>query len=85
MRSKDDMLAELETMLTDVFRARSSGMNYPRMARAHGYVDGYMRALLDSGMASKQQLLDVVATQRRVVDGPATREVHIDEIETAAA
>ncbi|HQP37651.1 MAG TPA: hypothetical protein PLI95_20845 [Polyangiaceae bacterium] len=85
MRSKSEMLQELETMLHDIFAARTGGMNYSRLARAHGYVDGYMRALLDSGLASKQELLDIVANKRRQVDGPATREIHLDEIESAAA
>jgi hypothetical protein len=85
MRSKAEMLKELETMLHDIFVARTTGMNYSRLARAHGYVDGYMRALLDSGMASKQELLQLVAAKRGEVDGPATREVHLDEVESAAA
>jgi len=85
MRSKSEMLQELATMLQDIFAARTGGMNYSRLARAHGYVDGYMRALLDSGMASKQELLDLVASKRHQVDGPATREIHLDEIESAAA
>ena len=85
MRSKVEMLTELETMLHDIFVARTGGMNYSRLARAHGYVDGYMRALLDSGMASKQELLQLVAAKRGEIDGPATREVHLDEVESAAA
>jgi hypothetical protein len=85
MRSKAEMLKELETMLHDIFVARTGGMNYARLARAHGYVDGYMRALLDSGLASKQELLQIVAAKRGEVDGPATREIHLDEIESAAA
>lgn len=83
MSSKAEMLAELETMLHDIFAARTSGTNYPRMARAHGYVDGYMRALLDSGMASKEELLQLVASKRVQVDGPATREVRLDEVAAA--
>ena len=85
MRSRTDMLSELDTMLHDVFAARSGGMNYSRLARAHGYVDGYMRAMLDSGLASKQELLEMVSLQRHQVDGPATRELHLDEVESAAA
>lgn len=85
MRSKADMLTELGTMLHDVFVARSGGMNYSRLARAHGYVDGYMRALLESGIASKQELLDLVAAKRSQIDGPSTRELPLDEIESAAA
>jgi hypothetical protein len=85
MRSKSEMLQELEAMLRDVFVARSTGVSYARMARAHGYVDGYMRAMLESGIATKQELLEIVASQRNSVDGPAVGEMHIDEIESAAA
>jgi hypothetical protein len=85
MRSKADMLQELESMLCDVFKAKNSGVAYARLARAHGYVDGYMRALLESGLASKQELLELVANERRRIDGPATRDVHLDELESRAA
>jgi hypothetical protein len=81
MRSKAEILAELKGMLHDVFVARANGTNYPRLARAHGYVDGYMRALLESGQASKEELLELVAAERVAVAGPATREV---ALETAA-
>ena len=33
----------------DVTRARFAGGAYAKLARAHGYADGYMRALLDAG------------------------------------
>lgn len=79
MRAKAEMVEELKSMLRDLFAARSEGANYPRLARAHGYVDGYMRALLESGMASKQELLELVARERVRVDGPATEEVSADE------
>ena len=69
------MFDELRTMLRDVFQARAAGTTHPRMARAHGYVDGYMRSLLETGMASKQELLRLVAEQRAEVYGPATAEV----------
>ena len=81
MRAKADMLNELKTMLHDVFVARTGGVAYPRMARAHGYVDGYMRALLETGVATKQELLDLVARERSTVAGPATGEVTVaDEV-----
>jgi len=82
--SKDDMLAELRRLLHDVFVARAEGAHYNRLARAHGYVDGYMRALLESGHATKQELLELVAAERALVSGPATREV-ASESEIAAA
>jgi hypothetical protein len=74
MRTKPELMAELKKMLDDVFTAREKGANYARLARAHGYVDGYMRALLESGQVSKDELLDCVAAARRTAAGPATRE-----------
>ena len=64
MRSKAEVLGELRTMLSDVFTAKAAGEAYGRIARAHGYVDGYMRALLETGLVEKSELLDMVATER---------------------
>jgi hypothetical protein len=72
MVSKAEMLENLKTMLRDVFRLRNDGVAYARLARAHGYVDGYMRALLESNIADKAELLALVAAERETVDGPAT-------------
>ncbi len=75
MKSKSEMLRELEKMLNDVFAARAAGTAHPRMARAHGYVDGYMKAMLETGVADKKELLRLVARQRERIDGPATIEL----------
>ncbi len=75
MRSKVEMLEELRNMLHDVFVARSTGTSFPRMSRAHGYVDGYMRAILECGVATKGELLTLVAQERAAVSGPATIEL----------
>lgn len=75
MRSKTEMLDELKTLLRDVFAARAEGASHPRMTRAQGYVDGYMRVLLESGIASQHELLALVAEQRAAVCGPPTAEV----------
>jgi hypothetical protein len=64
MRSKDEILTELRTMLRDVFNARSEGAAYARVARAHGYVDGYMRALIESGAVPRDELLALVSQER---------------------
>jgi hypothetical protein len=69
------MLEELRNMLHDVFVARFTGTSHPRMARAHGYVDGYMAALLDCGVATKEELLTMVAEERTAVSGPATLDL----------
>jgi hypothetical protein len=76
--SKADMLENLKVMLRDVFRLRAEGAQYARLARAHGYVDGYMRVLLETGIANKSELLELVSNERSRVDGPATRSVEQD-------
>jgi hypothetical protein len=70
--SKAAMFENLRTMLRDVFRLRREGAAYARLSRAHGYVDGYMRAMMESGAATQKELLEVVAAERVKVDGPAT-------------
>ncbi len=64
MRSKAELMNDLRTMLSDVFAARAAGETYGRLARAHGYVDGYMRALLETGLVEKSELLGLVAAER---------------------
>jgi uncharacterized protein (DUF2342 family) len=73
--TKEEMLSELRGMLRDVFAAQAAGQLQARVARAHGYVDGFMRAMLDSGIADKSELLEVVATEREHVSGPALRTI----------
>ena len=85
MKSKVEVLAELRTMLADVFTAKASGEAYGRLARAHGYVDGYMRALLDLGVADQPELLQLVAAERERASGPAVRVIDPESGETAAA
>jgi hypothetical protein len=85
MRTKADMLNELKVMLYDALLAKTRGVTYPRLARAHGYVDGYMKALLDSGIASNQELLEFVAEARNTVDGPAVAQTTPSSSAEAAA
>jgi hypothetical protein len=73
MQSKPLILEELRKMLRDVFTATATGKAYARVARAHGYVDGFMRALLDTGFATKAELLELVAQERELISGPALR------------
>jgi hypothetical protein len=42
------------------------------MQRANGYADGYMQLLLDAGIVTKRELLDLVSGERSRIDGPAT-------------
>lgn len=83
MKEKAEVISELRTMLADVFAAKEKGEAYGRLARAHGYVDGYMRALLDVGLVTKAELLEVVNGERERASGPALRAMA--ELEEAAA
>ena len=73
MRTKTEVLNELRGMLRDIFAAKVAGETHARLARAHGYVDGYMRAILETGTASKEELLELVAAERERASGPAMR------------
>jgi hypothetical protein len=73
------MISELETMLRDMFAASATGAGGARLARAHGYVDGYMRAMLDLGVSTQAELLAVVAAERERFAGPALRVLERDE------
>jgi hypothetical protein len=73
MRNKTEVLQELRTMLRDIFTAKAAGETHGRLARAHGYVDGYMRAVMETGLATKEELLEIVAAERERVSGPALR------------
>ncbi len=73
MKDKSEVIADLRSMLADVFTAKAQGEAYGRLARAHGYVDGYMRALLELGFVSKDELLDIVNAERERASGPAIR------------
>lgn len=75
MKSKSEVLTELRAMLADVFKAKASGQAYDKLARAHGYVDGYMRALLELGCVTKAELLEVVNAERERSSGPAIRPI----------
>ena len=77
--SKNEMLVNLRSMLIEAFHLRNQGASYANFARSQGCVDGYMRALIDGGFATESELLMLVTEQRRVVDGPATKELVSEE------
>ena len=81
-QSKDQLITELTTLLRDLFEQRREGVAVQRLARAHGYVDGYMRVMLESGVATKSELLGIVARERETSDGPA---VQVTDSQTVAA
>jgi hypothetical protein len=64
MKDKAELMSELRSMLAAVFEAQATGEVYQRLARAHGYVDGYMRALIELGIATKGELVEMVSSER---------------------
>jgi len=85
MQSKSELLQNLRGMVRDMLRLRSEGGAYAKLARAHGYVDGYMRVLLETGVADHKELLALVADERRRHEGPATAVVQGEADELSAA
>ncbi len=85
IKAKAELLTELRGMLRDVFVAKAAGQEYGRLARAHGYVDGFMKVILDAGIATKAEVLEIVAAERERVSGPALRTLSDLDAETAAA
>lgn len=67
MTNHDHVLERASELVERVTEARFSGTTYAKLARAHGYADGYMRALIDAGLASQGDLLKLVASARRKV------------------
>ena len=67
---QDDMLRKL---LRDLFGARYSGVVQSRLARAQGYVDGYMAALLRSRIMTQREILAIIAEERSRIAGPSLR------------
>ncbi len=66
---RNELLDVLRGLLNEVLRARFDGAAYAKLARVHGYADGYMRALLDAGLAGREELIELVTTERqRFVD-----------------
>ncbi len=82
-QGKTELLENLRGMVRDMLRLRSEGGAYAKLARAHGYVDGYMRVLLETGVADSKTLLALVAEERRRFEGAPTREVVVTEEELA--
>jgi hypothetical protein len=78
-QSKTQLLENLRGMVRDMLRLRSEGGAYAKLARAHGYVDGYMRVLLETGAADDKTLLALVADERQKFDGPSTRELRVED------
>lgn len=62
--TKEGLLSRVRELVRQVTEARFEGAMYAKLARAHGYADGYMRALMDAGLVERDELLSVVGAAR---------------------
>ena len=84
-QSNHELLDNLRGLVQDMLRIRSAGGVHAKLARANGYVDGYMRVLLEAGIADHKTLLALVVDERRKFDGPATTALRSElELEAGA-
>lgn len=81
---KERLLGTLRRMLQDSFRLRNEGAPYAKLAHSQGCVDGYIRALTQSGVVNDRELLQIIADERRGVNGPSTRRVELEELSFGA-
>ena len=62
---KEELLERVSELVRQVTEARFEGALYAKLARAHGYADGYMRALIDAGLVDRDELLRAVSDARK--------------------
>ena len=83
-KSASELHEILKGLLRESMRLHADGASGQRLGRADGYVDGFVRALVESGISDHKTLLGVVSGVRRELGGPATAEVETDSATLAA-
>lgn len=69
--SKHKLLESVRNLVREALLLREQGAYTTELARLQGSTDGYMRALVDSGLATQSELLLLVAQERARLHGPA--------------
>jgi len=70
---REKLVGTLRDRLHEAFMARYHGAAYARIARAVGFADGYMQAMIDSGLVTDREMIPVVVAERQRAfrtDGP---------------
>jgi len=83
-KSQPELLEILRSLLRQSLKLQTEGAAQPRLGQAIGYVDGFVRALLESGIADHATLLAVVREVRAESSGPPTALVAEDAASVAA-
>jgi hypothetical protein len=71
--SREVLLQSLRGLLGDAFALHQKGAAGARLGRSYGMADGYMRALVELGIATQKELGVVVVEERTKRLGPATQ------------
>ena len=85
MQTRDEVFDELRTMFRNLLSASTTGGSHARLSRARGCVDGYMRALLDLGVATRSELVELIVAEREHANGPALGTIELDDPTFAAS
>jgi hypothetical protein len=67
----EELMTEARKLLREAIEARYRGGPHGDKQQRAAYADGYMRALGDAGLASPEELLQLVAETRQELQGPA--------------
>jgi len=84
-KSEAELFETLRSLLRESFRLQSEGSGRARLSQAVGYVDGYVRALIETGVADHATLLAVVRDVRAESRGAATRTIESEADRAVAA
>lgn len=63
--SKQELLSRVCELVRQATQARFEGTQYAKLARVHGYADGYMRALMDAALVEEDELLRLIGEARQ--------------------
>jgi hypothetical protein len=83
-KSQAELHDVLKNLLRDSMRLHAEGAPGARIGQAVGYVDGFIRALIEAGLSDHATMLRIVREVRHEVGGPATRAVESDQATLAA-
>lgn len=81
---KERLVGTLRQMLQVSFRLRNEGAPSAKLTHSQGSVDGYIRALTQSGVVDEKEVLQIIAEERRGVNGPSTRRVELEQLNLRA-
>lgn len=83
-KSESELHEILKSLLRESMRLHNEGASGARLGRADGYVDGFVRALVEAGLTDHASILAIVKGVRREVGGAATGELRSDSATLAA-